>query len=86
MSRLSRCSYTSRSRNYYDDNSWTSKYTLNDGSAWENPRQRAVLAFEIIMVIALAATLVFSIISRKTTRAAKAMFVWFLAALSVMLL
>lgn len=38
------------------------------------------------MVIALAATLVFSILSRKTTRAAKAMFAWFLAALSVMLL
>ena len=86
MSRSSGCSYSSRSSIYYNDNSWTSKYTLNGGSAWESPYQRAILAFEIIMVIALAATLVFSILSRKTTRAAKAMFAWFLAALSVMLL
>ncbi|KAI4095261.1 MAG: hypothetical protein LQ339_007320 [Xanthoria mediterranea] len=85
MSRSSRCSYTSRSSMYYNDNSWTSKYTLHGGSAWESPYQRAILAFEIIMVIALAATLVFSILSRKTARAAKAMFAWFLATLSVML-
>ncbi|KAL8732284.1 MAG: hypothetical protein Q9166_002856 [cf. Caloplaca sp. 2 TL-2023] len=82
---MSRCYLRDRQGPYSYDNSWTSKFTLSAGSAWEDQDDRATLAFEIIMVIALVGTFVWSIISHKRTPAPKKTFVCFLAAISLMI-
>ncbi|KAL8798898.1 MAG: hypothetical protein Q9182_006298 [Xanthomendoza sp. 2 TL-2023] len=72
--------YTGR---YRGGSSWSSKYTLNVGSAWEDEYSIATLALEIVMVVVLVGILIWSMTSRRRTAAARKSFVWFIAAISL---
>ena len=69
-----------------DQNPWTSLVTLKRGTGWTSNYVRAILALEIIMTLALIGTLASFLATRKRTSAAKKRFIWFLAAISLMIL
>ncbi|KAL8878739.1 MAG: hypothetical protein Q9198_003519 [Flavoplaca austrocitrina] len=82
MSSVLRCNNRSTAR---DHNRWTSLVTLKSGTGWTSNYVRAILALEIIMTLALIGTLASFLATHKRTSAAKKCFIWFLAAISLMI-
>ncbi|KAL8881356.1 MAG: hypothetical protein Q9215_005881 [Flavoplaca cf. flavocitrina] len=69
----------------FDGFSWNSGLNLNGGTAWASHYDRALLAFEILMVLALIGTFVFSLVPRRHTSTSKKLFICFLFAICVMI-
>ncbi|KAL9030084.1 MAG: hypothetical protein Q9180_006946 [Flavoplaca navasiana] len=82
MSSVLRCNNHSMARHH---NPWTSLVTLNSGTAWTSNFVRAMLALEIVMTLALTGTLLSFLVTHKRTSAAEKRFIWFLAAISLMI-
>ncbi|KAL8940330.1 MAG: hypothetical protein Q9211_002343 [Gyalolechia sp. 1 TL-2023] len=62
--------------------SWLTEYHLSGGSDWEKKHQRASIAFQIITILALLGISIRAFIVRRTSPAARALFPWFIAAVS----
>ncbi|KAL8896703.1 MAG: hypothetical protein Q9192_002949 [Flavoplaca navasiana] len=68
----------------FGGSSWNSGFNINGGTAWASHFGRALLAFEILMVLALVGTFIFSLVPRRRASTGKKLFICFLFAICVM--
>ncbi|KAL9042942.1 MAG: hypothetical protein Q9180_000232 [Flavoplaca navasiana] len=81
MPRYGRCS----SGTFDSSSSWTGEFTLNNSTAWTSCYTQALIALEILMVLALVGSLLLVLKTRSKTPWTKKIFLFFVAAILLMI-